>query len=187
MDANGVISKAVDSELQAVGENICIGQMFRQARLRAKLDLDTVSADLKISTEYLQAIEDMDREAMPHPTYAAGFVRCYANYLGFNENNSVESFRIGNNIQTTSHRSISAKPAPFWLGLSVPRGFGLVTAVVGILGLITWYGQQSIVDPRTVPPVPELLGTWSQGSDLHNVPAISVEPVFQSADKPVDG
>ena len=187
MDANGIISRATSDDLSAASDDICIGQMFRQARLRAGFDLDKVSADLKISVEYLQAIEDMDRAAMPHHAYAVGFVRCYAQYLGFNAKSAVESFNIDNKTATTNHRDISAKPAPFWLEFSVPRGFGIMVAVVGILGLVTWYGQQSTSVSHVVPPVPELLGTWSQGSDLRNVPAISSEPVFESTDKPVDG
>lgn len=176
MDATGIISRHEDDEVCSSQQDICIGQALRDARLRAGLELHQVSADLKINTEYLQAIEEMDRAALPHQTYTLGFVRCYASYLGFNGQESVDSFKLDGTTATTSHRDVLRKSPPFWLNFTVPRGFGLTIAVIGMVALASWFGKNSITTPHNIPPVPEMLGNWSKGTDLQNIPAISAKP-----------
>lgn len=176
MDATGILSANTIEELGSSSDTFCIGSVLREARIRAGLDLAQVSADLKIRETYLQAIEEMDRSALPHQTYALGFVRCYASYLGFNAQRSVDNFKADGCTSTTGHRDISIKPIPFWLEISIPRGFGLAVALIGMLALVSWFGQRSAVPLDTIPPVPEMLGSWSQGMDLDNIPAITSEP-----------
>jgi cytoskeletal protein RodZ len=187
MDATGVFSETEKTETSLPCEHVCIGQSLREARLRAGLELFQVSADLKISIEYLQAIEEMDRASLPHQTYALGFVRCYADYLGFNAQQSVDLFKADRATTTTKHRDVLVKKPPFWLKLSVPRGFGLTVALIGMIALASWFGQRSMATQNHVPAVPEMLGSWAQGSELRNIPAISVEPVSRKQIAATDG
>lgn len=187
MDATGVIFRTGENGTNLSHGSVCIGQTLRDARLRAGLELFQVSTDLKISTEYLQAIEEMDRASLPHQAYASGFVRCYADYLGLNAQQSVDLFKADGTKATTKHRDVLIKEPPFWLNFSVPRGFGLTVALIGMIGLASWFGQRSMATQNQVPAVPEMLGNWSQGSELRNIPAISVEPVSRKQIAATDG
>ncbi len=59
------------------------GITLKEARERRNIPLSKVSEDLFIRTTYLQAIENDRPEILPSPTQGRGFVRMYAEYLGF--------------------------------------------------------------------------------------------------------
>jgi cytoskeletal protein RodZ len=70
-----------------------IGAKFLELRVRKKLSLDEVSSATKIKKEFLEAIENGDFIDLPSSTYAYGFVRNYAKFLGLNENQATALFR----------------------------------------------------------------------------------------------
>src|SRR5476651_347869 len=70
-----------------------VGQDLRAARLRRGDDLATVSRSLKIRKDHLEALEEDRIEALPGRTYAVGFVRSYADYLGIDPVQCVERFK----------------------------------------------------------------------------------------------
>ncbi len=57
------------------------GLILKQARLERKLTLEQVSQEIKIRVRYLEAIENEDRDALPSPVQARGFIRLYAGML----------------------------------------------------------------------------------------------------------
>lgn len=59
-----------------------VGAALRDARLRKGVDLATAARDLKIRSDYLEAIEQNDHAQLPGLPYVAGFVRSYAAYVG---------------------------------------------------------------------------------------------------------
>ena len=66
-------------------EPVGVGQILREAREQAKLDLSQVSAQTRIPERHLLAIENGDFGALPARTYAVGFSRTYAKTLGLDE------------------------------------------------------------------------------------------------------
>jgi len=70
-----------------------IGQDLRAARLRRGDDLASASKVLKIRKDHLEALEEDRLEALPGRTYAVGFVRSYADYLGLDAAQCVERFK----------------------------------------------------------------------------------------------
>lgn len=60
-----------------------VGAQLRRARLERDEDLDEVAEYLRIKSAYLFGIEQGDLSPMPGRTYALGFLRSYADYLGF--------------------------------------------------------------------------------------------------------
>lgn len=70
-----------------------LGDFLRQTRERYRQDLETVSAELRIRLVYLRAIEDDRFDLLPGPTYASGFLRSYAEYLGLNSRDVVRRYR----------------------------------------------------------------------------------------------
>jgi len=81
------ISGDSDAPLETVGQDL------RAARLRRGDDLATVSKALKIRKDHLEAIEEDRLESLPGRTYAVGFVRSYADYLGLDGAQLVERFK----------------------------------------------------------------------------------------------
>jgi len=70
-----------------------VGQYLRAARMRRGDDLATVSRALKIRKDHLEAIEEDRLESLPGRTYAVGFVRSYADYLGLDPVQAVDRFK----------------------------------------------------------------------------------------------
>jgi cytoskeleton protein RodZ len=70
-----------------------VGQDLRAARLRRGDDLATVSRSLKIRKDHLEAVEEDNFAGLPGKTYAIGFVRTYAGYLGLDVAKTVERYK----------------------------------------------------------------------------------------------
>jgi len=186
MDGSAILAKNFDGSVNIAAME-CAGTALRDARIRAGMELQDVSADLKISATYLQAIEDLDRNALPPRAYTLGFVRCYASYLGLNPQATADSFAAGDCTSTTGHKDVTLRPTPFWLDFSLPKGAGFAAAIFGIVGLAAWFGARTETVTRVVPPVPELLNAWSQSDSLTNMPSISEQPKIQSSIDPDGG
>ena len=62
-----------------------VGETLRRERMKRNLDLEEISRELKISTRFLQAIENDQYEKLPGGVFAKSFVRQYARLLGLNE------------------------------------------------------------------------------------------------------
>ena len=70
-----------------------VGRVLREAREGFGQDIATVSQQLRIRSVYLTAIEEGRYQDLPGSTYAVGFVRSYAEYLGLEPNEIVRRFR----------------------------------------------------------------------------------------------
>ncbi|HWT99925.1 MAG TPA: helix-turn-helix domain-containing protein, partial [Terriglobales bacterium] len=72
---------------------VSVGALLRNRREELGQDTETVSRQLRIRSIYLRAIEEGRIQDLPGATYAVGFVRSYADFLGFDGNSVVSSFR----------------------------------------------------------------------------------------------
>ena len=72
---------------------VSVGALLRNRREELGQDTETVSRQLRIRATYLRAIEEGRIQDLPGATYAVGFVRSYADFLGFDGNSVVSSFR----------------------------------------------------------------------------------------------
>ncbi len=78
---NDMLHHQMDAEAGAkTGADV--GAFLRASRLRRGEELADVAAQLRIRLVYLEAIEDGRFDALPGNTYAVGFIRTYAEYLG---------------------------------------------------------------------------------------------------------
>jgi cytoskeletal protein RodZ len=59
-----------------------IGYSLRSARERQGIGLPEAELATKIRAKYIRALEEEDFDALPADTYARGFLRTYADYLG---------------------------------------------------------------------------------------------------------
>jgi cytoskeleton protein RodZ len=67
---------------------------LRAQRLRKGLELAAVAESLHIRKSYLALIEEGRYEELPGPTYAAGFVRAYAEHLGLDPAAALRQFKL---------------------------------------------------------------------------------------------
>ncbi len=81
------ISPDIDAPLETVGQDL------RTARQRKGEDLASVSRGLKIQKSHLNALEESNFDLLPGRTYAIGFVRSYARYLGLEAPKLVERYK----------------------------------------------------------------------------------------------
>ncbi|HBP26980.1 MAG TPA: hypothetical protein DD611_03300 [Alphaproteobacteria bacterium] len=74
---------------------LTVGEMLRNARTtgRRKREIPTISKQLCIREEFLQALEDGNYSVIPEPVYILGFARNYAMELGLNPDEIVNKLK----------------------------------------------------------------------------------------------
>jgi cytoskeleton protein RodZ len=133
-----------------------VGQDLRTARLRRGEDLATVSRALKIRKEHLDAVEEDRIESLPGKTYAIGFVRSYAGYLGLDVTAMVARFKEEIAGRHDEHTPAIAQ-MPDDETRHLPRGWRIVAGVVVLLlGYGAWHLFSSGSTQVAVPPPPSL-------------------------------
>ncbi|MEJ0044394.1 MAG: RodZ domain-containing protein [Rhizomicrobium sp.] len=142
------ISGDSDAPLETVGQDL------RAARLRRGDDLATVSKALKIRKDHLEAIEEDRLEQLPGRTYAVGFVRSYADYLGLDTQQCLERFKaeIAGRSDTDNVPAVSVIDEDEHRRL--PQGWKIIAAVVLLLMAYGAYYVLSSTSSMTSQPVP---------------------------------
>jgi len=169
------ISGDIDAPLETVGQDL------RAARLRRGDDLAAVSKVLKIRKDHLEALEEDRSEALPGRTYAVGFIRSYADYLGLDAVQCVERFKAeiaGRTDETTPPVTVIDEEEHRGL----PQGWKIIAGVVLILVLYGAYllaasADRMLNEPVTAPPpqyVPKPVA-------VHKPPPVQQAPVQQPA------
>jgi cytoskeleton protein RodZ len=141
------ISGDSDAPLETVGQDL------RAARLRRGDDLATVSKALKIRKDHLEAIEEDRLDQLPGRTYAVGFVRSYADYLGLDTVQCVDRFK-----SEIAGRSDSENVAPVTVidedeHRRLPQGWKIIAGVVVLLMLYGAYYVLSNTNSMMSQPV----------------------------------
>jgi cytoskeleton protein RodZ len=138
-----------EAQPRTVGEDLCA------ARLRRGDDVATVSRALRISKHHLQALEDGRVEDLPGRTYAIGFVRSYAGYLGLNSAELVDRFK--GEIVGRGDGAPQIGWTPEAGGGGLPYGWVIMAIiVVAVVGYGAWYLVRSadVLSSQAVAPVP---------------------------------
>jgi cytoskeleton protein RodZ len=144
------ISGDSDAPLETVGQDL------RTARLRRGEDLATVSRALKIRKEHLEAVEEDRIENLPGKTYAIGFVRSYANYLGLDAVAVLDRFKQEISGRPVEHTP-SITPIPDDEPRRLPHGWRIVAGIVVVLlGYGAWHLFSTGSTQVAVPPAPSL-------------------------------
>src|ERR671914_2391097 len=103
-----------------------IGEVLKQARSRAGLDIRAVEEQTKIRFKYLRALEDEEWDALPSSAYAKGFLRTYAQLLGLDGEALTDAYRrqvergrtdptfLGDQVLEQRRRLSSESQGPPW-------------------------------------------------------------------------
>lgn len=91
-----------------------IGVMLRRRREEVGQDLRTISAATHIKQIYLKAIEDGRRKELPGTAYMIGYIRTYADYLGFDGNRLITDYHaeLAGHRKRDEKRAEAAEPPP---------------------------------------------------------------------------
>ncbi len=161
-----------------------VGAMLARARLELGQELADVAANLRIRRVYLEAIEEGRYAELPGATYAVGFVRSYADYLGLDPDFLVERFK--SEIAGLERQQALQFPAPKPEG-RIPGGALVVISLLLIaLAYGGWYyarenrlldtllPQEGELPSAEVPDAPETSDTRAPGT---SAPRSEVAPV----------
>jgi cytoskeleton protein RodZ len=134
-----------------------VGRLLRETRETYQQDIATVAQQLRIRSVYLRAIEEGNYQALPGSTYAVGFVRTYAEYLGLDPLELVRRFR--DEAALVNRKTQLVFPVPT-AEAKVPSGAILLVGLfVAVLAYGGWYylsdRDSNLVD--IIPAVPESL------------------------------
>src|ERR1022692_4179955 len=70
-----------------------IGSTLREARLRARIDINEVETRTKIRAKYLRAIENEEWDLLPGEVYVKSFLRTYGAFLGLDTRQLLDEFK----------------------------------------------------------------------------------------------
>jgi cytoskeleton protein RodZ len=118
-----------------------IGNVFREARNRRKIDLSEVEAATRIRVRYLRAIENEEWEALPGGVYTRGFIRTYGGYLGLDGDRLADDYRKsvegGRRPGPDPVAGSASAPPPSWdlRALRAPLTVGIVL-LIAVLAIV---------------------------------------------------
>ncbi|MCH8002087.1 MAG: DUF4115 domain-containing protein [Proteobacteria bacterium] len=145
---------------------------LRGAREEHGQDLHAVAQVLRIRYDYLEAIETGAFERLPGTTYAHGFLRTYAEFLGLDGDEMVERFK--QEMHGTESKPELVFPEPVAENRIPGGAIVLISAVLLVLAYSGWFylssQGKSVAD--LIPPLPESLQAMLAGE---------AETAFESA------
>lgn len=145
------------AEKETAGTSMGVAALLRDTRISQGRDIAAVATTLRIRQPYLQAIEDGRFQDLPGSTYAVGFVRGYAEFLGLDGPEIVRRFKQENSDLAGRAELVFPSATS---GGGIPTGALLGLAVVGALVAYgAWYFLQDRNETvaEAVPPLPERL------------------------------
>ena len=122
-----------------------VGLILREKRLEKNLSLGDVEKDICVLKSYLTAIEEGRYKDLPAPTYALGFVRSYAQFLGLDVPALIKQFKkealtssgvvlAGSNAKSSIPRSYEHdRSMPSFDTSGFKKYFSVVAVIVGCL------------------------------------------------------
>lgn len=132
---------------------IKIGPSLAEERKRKNLSIEEVAKATKIREEFLLAIEHGNFKSLPSPTYAYGFVRNYAKFLGLPVDKTLALFRR----EFDERKEVEVLPkgfirsSYFFPKFRIGRNTILVGVVcVFILGFLFYQYRSAIFNPTLI-------------------------------------
>jgi cytoskeleton protein RodZ len=173
------ISGDSDSPLETVGQDL------RAARIRRGDDLAAVSRELKIRKDHLDALENDRLDDLPGKTYAIGFVRTYARYLGLDSVEMTERYKAEISGRTdeqappsSSLHEEEARRLPY--GGRVLAGVVILAVLYGVWHIFFARGETT----PEVPPPPSVASITQPQAEPAPQPSATVPMTPPAAETP---
>ena len=132
------MAKPSEQEDERDASGLKVGALLQESRQRLGQDLTEVAQMLRIRLPYLDAIEAGQYQELPGATYAVGFIRAYAEYLGLDSEEIVRRFKAESINGGEGDRGLSfPTPVP---ETGIPGGaYVFIGLVIAVLGYGIWY------------------------------------------------
>ena len=121
------------------------GEVLAAARERKGLSLEQASNQLKISVDYLQALEACHYDQLPGTAFVRGYLRSYARLVGLDEEHILGLF--GETVQADEQvaRLLQEKPLDYqrmpggrWVAIA-----SLIVVAALVMGSVAWWSLDS--------------------------------------------
>ncbi|HEX6142206.1 MAG TPA: RodZ domain-containing protein [Geminicoccaceae bacterium] len=132
-----------------------VGAQLREVRQERGEDLDDIAEYLRIKPIYLYGIERGDMGVMPGRTYALGFLRTYADYLGFDGEDLITQIRSTVDDLTGKTRFHIRAPLPESRLPKMPMLVLSIAMVAGIYAGWAYLNRDDDAGFEQVRPIPE--------------------------------
>jgi len=153
---------------------------FRDVREKSGRDLFEIANDLRIREVYLQAIEEGRFDQLPGPTYATGFVRAYATYLGFDVKEVMQRYM---EVTNENIRPQSLSPPSPINEARLPTTFVLLIAAIlaastyGGWYYLAIYGQSSQKLVSELPKSSPEISVLDKKTNQNKLPRVAKPPL----------
>ena len=130
-----------------------LGAYLKEERERQELSLDDIQQKTKISVSSLEAIEEGRVNDLPHPVYAKGFIKNYAQCLGLNADELAGTFAQKAGIDEefedeTEHLQSELTPdqGSEQVAIGVHSGVHYAPGGFGLAGVRSFFGSGRAAD-----------------------------------------
>ena len=162
--------------------SVSFGEQLKAAREAQGITLREVSEQTRIALRYLEALEANDFKPLPGGVFNRSFIRTYAKYIGFDDNEALRLYADATQAQTSEEEAPLMMPRhKVYTDENVARspltnlllvGGALLLLAAGMYGFLRWY-KQSGAPVVTATPTPTLAAT--------NTPPANVPPPVTNA------
>lgn len=124
---------------------VSFGRYIKAIRIQKGIDLETVSAELRVSVHQLYLIESEDHEELSDADFVKDVLRAYAHFIGIDAEDIIDRYEINRSAYVSASRASKKKR-----GLGRQKSLKLMALavffVVGIslLSMAVFYGWQSL-------------------------------------------
>lgn len=118
------------------------GERLKRERELREVSLNEVTAATRISTRFLQALENEDWNKLPGGVFNRGFVRSVARYLGLDEENLLAEYDMARGDQAPEAPAVPETRAPSmpkWIAPAAVLAALLVLGALVAAGIYAWY------------------------------------------------
>lgn len=158
-----------------------VGEQLIRARCARDENIGTIAAYLRIKPDYLYAFEQGRHEALPALTYALGFLRTYADYLGLDGAALREAFRQEMMGKLTPQLTM---PQPLPEAKVPPAPLIIGALLIGIAIVVGWSMWQQEQRATVLPLQPPSLRTLKAADPPSTEPGIPLITVSESLPTP---
>lgn len=181
------------------------GEQLKRERKLRKVTLDEIAEATKISVRYLRALEGNDFSQLPGGVFDRGFVRAYAQFVGLDEEATVEAYLAERGPEQVQQRDdgLDALRNPAVIqpealsssggGKGNPqtlRRIAVVAVAVGLLSVTAWAVSRYFQSDGTSPAPPRQTAQASAQAAVQQpvppppVPEATPEPVPEATPEP---
>lgn len=132
--------------------SLSLGEKLRQAREGRGISISEVSEQTRISSQYLECIENDDYKPLPGGIFNKGFVKSYARFIGFDEQEAMSDYAklVASNAVAEQGESsyrpevlTDDQPSGSMVPTIIFAGIILALMTGGILFLVNYLQEQS--------------------------------------------